>query len=193
MLGQGVEKNMAKGILYATLSCSEGRGRLGAHTLGALYFDDSGILERNLYRAKYYFEMAARNGYPDSLGFLSRVLFEIRNQQYDGSIAMVGYNSVPMILYYARKGTTSGHGPMSMQMNSQFLKELEEQGQKSCDNCFKKANMGQKFNHCASCKSAWYCSRECQCKHWTKGHKLDCIKHDTPVEKFLGQSTYLGG
>ena len=53
---------MAKGILYSTLSCSEGRGRLGAHTLGALYFhDDAGILERNLYRAKYYFEMAINN------------------------------------------------------------------------------------------------------------------------------------
>ena len=194
MLGQGIEQDWSKAVLYATLSCRDGTGKLGGHVLGILYFhDDAGVFEKNLYRAKYYFEMAARNSYGDSLGYLARVLFELRNQQYDGSIAMVGYNSVPKILYCARKGASVGQGPIAMQMNSELLKELEEQGRKTCDNCFKKANVGQKFNHCASCKSAWYCSRDCQVKHWTKGHKLDCIKHNTPLEKVLGRSTYMEG
>jgi len=49
----------------------------------------------------------------------------------NGNIAMVGYNSIPKILYCARKGAAVGHGPIAMQMNSELLKELEEQGQKS--------------------------------------------------------------
>ena len=40
-----------------------------------------------------------------------------------------------------------------------------------CDNCCKAL---EKPFVCARCKTATYCSKDCQCKAWKAGHKGDC-------------------
>ena len=48
-----------------------------------------------------------------------------------------------------------------------------------CSYCSKEPKTGKKLNKCSGCSSVFYCTRECQTKHWkTKpnGHKKQCKK-----------------
>ena len=40
--------------------------------------------------------------------------------------------------------------------------------------CCQKCALGYKLHRCSRCKRAHYCSRECQSKHWKRGHKREC-------------------
>ncbi|GLJ28235.1 hypothetical protein SUGI_0554660 [Cryptomeria japonica] len=42
---------------------------------------------------------------------------------------------------------------------------------------------------CSRCKAVHYCSSECQTKHWTQGHKLDCRSGMTPTQGALKNSS----
>ncbi|KAJ7114325.1 hypothetical protein C8R44DRAFT_227342 [Mycena epipterygia] len=46
----------------------------------------------------------------------------------------------------------------------------------SCTNCHK-IDPDLKLSRCGRCKEAWYCSKECQKKHWPK-HKEFCRNVD---------------
>lgn len=46
-----------------------------------------------------------------------------------------------------------------------------------CASC-QKCAVGYKLFRCSRCKRSHYCSRDCQAKHWRRGHKREC----TPVE-----------
>ncbi|GFH48325.1 hypothetical protein CTEN210_04801 [Chaetoceros tenuissimus] len=57
----------------------------------------------------------------------------------------------------------------------------------ACTNCMKThADIGSKLSVCSKCKSAYYCSRECQVKDWPK-HKRMC-KHYCEVTKSMERS-----
>jgi hypothetical protein len=46
-----------------------------------------------------------------------------------------------------------------------------------CENC---AKTGVKLRVCAGCTISLYCSRECQIKHWKRGHRVKCRKPSSP-------------
>ena len=48
------------------------------------------------------------------------------------------------------------------------IEELEDSDVGHCPMCKKVAE-----NKCTACKEVFYCSRECQKKHW-KTHKIEC-------------------
>ncbi|KAH3819686.1 poly [ADP-ribose] polymerase tankyrase-like [Dreissena polymorpha] len=50
-------------------------------------------------------------------------------------------------------------------------KQREESGAK-CANCGK---VGSEMKRCSQCHTALYCNKDCQIKHWTAGHKQDCL------------------
>jgi hypothetical protein len=50
-----------------------------------------------------------------------------------------------------------------------------------CEQCGDKSDITQ-LSICNSCALAWYCSKECQEKHWPT-HKLRCCKKDGPLNK----------
>ena len=46
-----------------------------------------------------------------------------------------------------------------------------------CDNCTAQHMEGTpKYKMCSICTDTRYCSKECQCEHWTSGHKDTCGK-----------------
>ncbi|XP_033728670.1 uncharacterized protein LOC117317831 isoform X2 [Pecten maximus] len=45
-----------------------------------------------------------------------------------------------------------------------------------CTNCNKQAAKDKPFLGCGKCRSAWYCSPQCQKSAWKRGHKLICRK-----------------
>ena len=48
-----------------------------------------------------------------------------------------------------------------------------------CEQCGDKRDL-TKLSICGSCALAWYCSKECQERHWST-HKLRCCKKDGPL------------
>lgn len=53
---------------------------------------------------------------------------------------------------------------------AQRKKENKEMG-KHCDTCFKSS---PDIKKCEGCKLLYYCSKECQKRHWDDGHKREC-------------------
>ena len=51
-----------------------------------------------------------------------------------------------------------------------------------CTVCKKTAQDETKLSLCAKCKSALYCSRDCQLKDWKSGHKAACKSMSKRVE-----------
>jgi serine/threonine protein phosphatase PrpC len=49
--------------------------------------------------------------------------------------------------------------------------ELKKCSNPTCNNI--ETAVGE-FKTCGKCKSVFYCSRECQAKHWKAGHKIEC-------------------
>ena len=46
--------------------------------------------------------------------------------------------------------------------------------EKSCGQCGRGQEEGEKFHHCSRCKVVPYCSKACQKQHWRGGHKDTC-------------------
>jgi len=53
-------------------------------------------------------------------------------------------------------------------------REAEYKGFKQCNNCLKFENALNTFKFCSRCKSAYYCSVDCQKVHWKALHKTEC-------------------
>lgn len=43
----------------------------------------------------------------------------------------------------------------------------------SCSQCLKSLQLSRAYR-CSQCQKAYYCNRECQRKHWNRGHKAHC-------------------
>ncbi|KAG0692696.1 hypothetical protein DFH29DRAFT_471778 [Suillus ampliporus] len=66
---------------------------------------------------------------------------------------------------------------------SEYLKANQKKLRVTCTQCLKTLEKPQK---CAKCKSVWYCSRECQKKHWPT-HKPTCheVERSSGILKFI--------
>ena len=123
-----------------------------------------------LYRASHYLEEAARKGHEMSFIILAETLLDFA--EVDGmSINSVLY--APRILFWARKAANvEGYKTRAIKLS----KSMEEFLKQRCANCRKNAiPNNDPYKCCARCKCIWYCSKECQVKHWSS-HKSDCIK-----------------
>ena len=62
------------------------------------------------------------------------------------------------------------------------LKEIEDDASSRCFWCNKKAPHEKEHLRCSRCRAAWYCSKDCQRRHWKAtegGHKKCCIKWES--------------
>jgi hypothetical protein len=69
---------------------------------------------------------------------------------------------------------------------SKYSKFLDKQRHDSshCAGCNKEANKDQRFQRCSKCKLTYYCSRDCQAKHWKRSHKQECAKSMQQEKKY---------
>lgn len=65
--------------------------------------------------------------------------------------------------------------------NSACMLTINLLANRICEQCGDKSDI-KKLSICGSCALAWYCSKECQEKHWPT-HKLRCCKKDGPLNK----------
>ncbi|KAA6404196.1 MAG: hypothetical protein EZS28_000279 [Streblomastix strix] len=57
----------------------------------------------------------------------------------------------------------------------QFAQQILSQFQgQMCEICYKEVKEGFAMKWCARCKQAFYCSKQCQIKHWNLIHKFEC-------------------
>ena len=61
------------------------------------------------------------------------------------------------------------YNKMNSMMSSVFMKSS------SSDECAVCGTRNENMKRCSRCKSVFYCSRDCQVKHWSV-HKLTCVK-----------------
>lgn len=173
-----------KAVHYATLAVAGHETGLAELVLGTSFWSGPGV-PKSLYRAKHYLELAVRQGEDGFRGYypLGSVLLELyaKDEAHD--------DILPKALFWLRKSTgfadafiDGGDTPAR-----KCIKMIEDILMKRCHYCCKEANQKVALKNCAKCKSAWYCSKECQVSHWKAGHKSDCIKHDAPVEAVISR------
>ena len=184
------DENLQNAVLYTTLayrqasqeipiSSSQDSVAALAYNLGLLFRNTfSGYFEafpnlskpQLLYRASHYLEEAARKGHEGAFLPLAVTLLDFANLE-GMSINSVLY--APRILFWSRKAANV-EGDKTRAIG--LIGRMEEFLKRRCANCRKSANPNNDpYKCCSRCKSVWYCSKECQVKHWGS-HKSDCIK-----------------
>ena len=187
--GDTDEDALKNGIHYATLAYHHSHHKLYkdnpkfdgmlAYNMGTVFQntfqgDFVNVLKLSksqlLYRARHYFEEAAKKGYENAYYALARTLL---NMTTDNSVPVAGLLLTQQIVFWARKATKGGNSRLEA---ASLVEKVENIMKQSCATCHKKADIDVEFKRCAKCKSIWYCSKECQVKHWSDGHKSDCMK-----------------
>ena len=188
-LGMNSEEDddLQNAILYTTLAYSQSSQEVLTKTGGGdgILAYNMGLMFRNafvdhykafpnlcklqlLFRAKHYLEEAAMMGYENAFCVLATILFDLADNKPP---LVVSY--APRILFWFRKGAKVER---SKSRAIKMIEDIEKVLKHKCANCLKSANPNNdSFKCCARCKSVWYCSKECQVKHWAS-HKSDCIK-----------------
>ena len=147
-----------------------------AANLGSHYYNGTGGLTKNLFRAKSYLEEAVLPEYrrEEDL-YLAGCLVELHHNVFGrGDDCIPGYSPIPRALALFKKSAekmSEGHAVAKM------LKQIETSAKAACANCGKAAGH---LKTCVKCTCTWYCSKDCQVQHWKAGggHKTDCVKYD---------------
>ena len=148
------------------------------------YIDRDDIdIPKSLERAKYWIGMAAHSpeseildqqeGYvPFVYSMYGELLLELSKTRTNGIVDIPGRSCVPEVLYWFRKAARHVELPS-------VHAELMKIGSERCQCCKMdhkefKAKWKKEMQQCKRCHWARYCSRECQLRHWSMGHKDDC-------------------
>jgi len=76
---------------------------------------------------------------------------------------------------------TDGDGPANERvMKAAQMLTFNRLANRICEECSYK-NTLTNLSICSGCALAWYCSKECQARHWNT-HKLRCCKRDGPLD-----------
>lgn len=200
-LGQGGPADKAEAAHYYSLAysqksnyihtvCSDGQPIWeideAAYYLGMYYYYGYGEFSKNLSRAKFYLEEAARDGdrnqeqgyEPEMYMYIAACTMERYEHQYgNGDYNIPGYSPIPRALALYRKSAQYGK-----EHSKGVLSAIESHMKMMCANCgIAATNLPEdgSLKACIRCRSVWYCGKECQIDHWKDGHKADCIKFGT--------------
>ena len=99
------------------------------------------------------------------------------------SLLLKGINNLPSIdIHTILELMKNDPKPLQEKINqSAMMCTFNLLANRICEQCGDKSDITQ-LSICGSCALAWYCSKECQEKHWPT-HKLRCCKKDGPLNK----------
>lgn len=123
------------------------------------------------------FERAAKNGRPDAQFALSQALMQQAKKQYM-SWEIPGKSPVPRAMFWARRAVATEEESLSPSSSSNglahyYLTQMINLMRIRCAGCDAIDEDGFE-KKCSKCKASFYCSKECQKRHWRAGHKTDC-------------------
>jgi len=173
--GRGVDKDEKRAVELYTLAADQGYVS-AQFNLGCMYQNGRGV-DKDEKRAVELYTLAADQGMASAQNNLG--VMYANGEGVDQSFltakdwftksAAQGYenaiNALRHVNEYLRRTTTTSS---TVNSNTTF-----------CSYCNKPEPNNTKFNKCKGCRSAAYCNRGCQTKHWkTKhnGHKKQCKK-----------------
>ena len=177
----GLPRDLAKAVHYNTLACNQTgndvENLVAYFCLGTMYYIGEGGLPESLILAKHYLGRAAMKGLKEAYCPYAVVMLRLWKSQHCGNkgfLHLPGHSVIPKYLYWMRKAAAYRDAVAICK-----TKELTMDGQSLCSYCMTPAaGLPEQLKQCATCKGAWYCSRNCQVQAWRAGHKSDCIRSD---------------
>ena len=122
------------------------------------------VCEDHSEEERRWLKTAAKQGHTPAQFALADCLLQERKKSQGHADHFRSTPSTVEATFWLRAASDNGH--------EYALSELRELSQ-MCASCLKCAQTGEKFLRCSGCKSAYYCSSDCQSKHWLT-HKAAC-------------------
>ncbi|HIE85112.1 MAG TPA: zinc finger MYND domain-containing protein [Dehalococcoidia bacterium] len=98
------------------------------------------------------------------------------------NLFMRGVSNMPVVdISMITSRMTDGDGPENERvMKAAQMLTFNRLANRICEECSYK-NTLTNLSICSDCALAWYCSKECQTRHWNT-HKLRCCKRHGPLD-----------
>ena len=177
----GVPLNIKEGIRLICIAAEMGYD-CAEYMLGVHYgmdletnnsLDITGAeVTKKLREALKWFLRAAKQGNVEAMICAGKYLMKFSELKKDYSIP--GCNRLPRAACWFQKAAKLGNEEAAQLMHtirsdySMFCANL------GCD----KHQTGRQLFRCSKCKVMHYCSKECQIRHWKRGHKNECIQQE---------------
>lgn len=168
-VGPGDDRNEAvEALRWFTLSAAQGY-EYSFSNVGWMHAMGSGGLPQSLERGIYWYTKAAKTEEGESQFNLSELMLDMAKMQY-GRFDLTGYSALSKSTYWLRKAFLSGY-----KRAKENLEKLEYAMKLDGCNLCRKPWSHAAPKRCSKCKIMYYCSKNCQLKHWRMGHKVDCL------------------
>ena len=177
----GLKADYPAAVKYATLARHYATGKdnstaaAAASILGFLFLDGNHGHDSSVNLATHYLGLAVKNGAAVRFHGLTEFKYSDALVQQNENLYgydLTGFNAIPRAMFWLRKSLAAGQSEAKNVINN-F--ESRETGKCSaCNASEAEAAAGKKFLRCGRCKLYCYCSKECQMKAWSAGHKVDC-------------------
>ena len=98
------------------------------------------------------------------------------------NLFMRGVSKMPVVdISMITSRMTDGDGPANERdMKAAQMLTFNRLANRICEECSYKKTLTN-LSICSGCALSWYCSKECQTRHWNT-HKLRCCKSDGPLD-----------
>ena len=166
--GNGVPHNEIEGFSLIKIAAEMELDFTQGH-LGDCHRHGKGV-DKNLDEALKWYLRSADQEDVTAMTCAAQTMLEIALKY--GTVGMPGASPVHRTTHWLKKAVKLENKEAAglLQKNKSSYGNL-------CVACDKDGT-GTELCCCARCKITHYCSKECQTRHWRKGHKNDCVEQD---------------
>jgi MYND finger/Sel1 repeat len=163
-------------IVWLSLAAAQ---EYGSAVLGMGKMCEEGVagVRQSDHAAIFWYRKSTRSGYAENMNpielrtmpSLANCLLRAKAKVF-GAPNIVGHSAAPEAHFWfnAVVGSPDPHTDLSYWRRYSATDT-------ACGCCGKKASAKVAIKQCTKCKAIGYCSKECQARHWTLGHDIDCM------------------
>lgn len=168
LTGKGVQKDVAEGLRLVRLAADQGYSR-AQNKLAYCYSSGDGVTLSPKVALTWWLK-AAKQSDLDGQYNLAALLSRLN-----------GECPTPVAIFWYRMAAAQG-----CPTSAQVVAEFDQFCARACTYC---GSVGVGKRRCSRCRSAYYCSAECQRSHWTKGagikgHSAFCCDKNRDIKDF---------